>query len=411
MTQQQFDPSSAEAFADRLVATLNGGAVALMTSIGHRSGLFDVLAETGSVTSQDLAQASRLHERYVREWLGAMTAAGIVVMDGDDRYLLPPEHAASLTRRAGSDNLAVLSQYIGLLGGVEDRILGCFREGGGVPYSEFGRFQEVMSEDSGMSTLPALIDTILPLIPGGTAAFEAGIELLDVGCGAGRALILMAAAYPRSRFTGYDISAEGIARAQADAESRGLDNVAFEVRDVARFDVTGRYDVITAFDAIHDQAMPRLVLANIARALKPGGTFLMQDIGACSHHGDNLDHPIGPLLYTISCMHCMTVSLAAGGEGLGAMWGEEKARELLADAGFGRVTVHHLEHDIQNYYYVCQLGSSDGAQNDGRSRGRGPLPGPTDSGGWPHADGAGAVTAVSSRPRTRGTQAHSSGST
>jgi SAM-dependent methyltransferase len=210
-----------------------------------------------------------------------------------------------------------------------------------------------MAEDSGMSTLPALIDTIVPLVPNSTA-FESGIDLLDVGCGSGRVVNLLAEHYPKSRFRGYDISVDGIGAAREEARAKGLENVSFEVRDVGELDEAERYDVITAFDAIHDQAAPRKVLLNVARALKTGGTFLMQDIGACTHHRGNVEHPIGPLLYTVSCMHCMTVSLAAGGEGLGAMWGEQLARELLTDAGFGSVEVHRLEHDIQNYYYVCQ---------------------------------------------------------
>jgi SAM-dependent methyltransferase len=339
-------------FADRMMSVLNGGAIALMTSVGHRTGLFDALA-AGPATPQGLAERAGLEERYVREWLGAMLTGGVVELDGG-RYHLPAEHAAFVTRDAGSDNLAMLTQYIGLLGGVEDRIVECFRHGGGVPYAAFGRFQEVMSEESGMTVLPALFDAILPLVPGGIAALERGVEVLDVGCGSGRALVAMARAFPRSRFRGYDLSDEALSRGRA--EGAGLDNLELVVQDVAAFEDVDRYDLICAFDAIHDQARPRDVLARIARALRPDGTFLMQDIRAHSHHEGNLDHPIAALLYTVSCMHCMTVSLAAGGEGLGAMWGEELARELLAEAGFGEVAVHRLAHDIQNDYFVCRLG-------------------------------------------------------
>src|SRR5690606_3222684 len=109
-------------------------------------------------------------------------------------------------------------------------------------------------------------------------------------------------------------------------------------------------DLVTAFDAIHDQARPAAVLANIRRALRPGGVFLMQDIRASSHLERNKDHPLGPYLYTISTMHCMSVSLATGGEGLGTVWGEEKALEMLREAGFARVELHRLPHDIMNNY-------------------------------------------------------------
>jgi SAM-dependent methyltransferase len=176
-----------------------------------------------------------------------------------------------------------------------------------------------------------------------------------VGCGAGRASNLLAASYPRSRFHGYDLSEEAIERARAEAREWGLGNVRFEVRDVADLHLRDAFDWISAFDAIHDQANPKAALGAIARALRPDGVFLMQDIRGTSHvHADAL-HPLAPFLYTVSCLHCMTVSLAAGGEGLGAMWGEETARRMLGEAGFGRVSVHTLEHDPINQYYVARM--------------------------------------------------------
>ncbi len=110
---------------------------------------------------------------------------------------------------------------------------------------------------------------------------------------------------------------------------------------------------MTTFDAVHDQVDPHGMVAAIHRALKPGGTWLCVDIAASSHLGENVDHPLGPMMYTISCMHCMSVSLAGDGEGLGAMWGEQQARELFTDAGFDDITVHQVEGDVANNYYVC----------------------------------------------------------
>jgi 2-polyprenyl-3-methyl-5-hydroxy-6-metoxy-1,4-benzoquinol methylase len=270
----------------------------------------------------------------------------------DQTYLLPHEHAAFMTRGAGSDNLAMFTQYIGMMGGVEDKVLECFRKGGGVPYTEYPRFQEVMSEDSSVCVLPELTRTILPLVEGIEARLADGIDVLDVGCGSGKALNLMAKSYPDSRFTGYDFSENGITNGRLEAHDLGLTNIRFEVKDVTAIGETGRYELITAFDAIHDQAEPRKVLRGICEALKPDGTFLMVDIKGSCHLEKNLDHPIGPFLYAISTMHCMTVSLALNGEGLGTMWGEEKARELLAEAGFTSVEIHDLAHDIQNSYYI-----------------------------------------------------------
>jgi 2-polyprenyl-3-methyl-5-hydroxy-6-metoxy-1,4-benzoquinol methylase len=352
--KQSFDQSRAEQFADKMVGLLNNASLSLMVSIGHRTGLFDKLATLPPSTSEQIAAANNLNERYVREWLGAMVTGRIMdYQPADKTYSLAPEHAAFLTRGAGADNLAMFTQYIGLMGGVEDKILECFYQGGGVPYSEYPRFQEVMSEDSGVCVLPELTRTILPLIDGIEARFAEGIEVLDVGCGSGKALNLMAKTFPNSNFTGYDFSETGIANGRAEAESFGLTNIKFEKKDVTNLGEIERFDLITAFDAIHDQAQPRKVLRGICQALKPDGTFLMVDIKGSSQLEKNLDHLIGPFLYTISTMHCMTVSLALNGEGLGTMWGEEKARELLAEAGFTKVEVHELAHDIQNSYYLA----------------------------------------------------------
>jgi SAM-dependent methyltransferase len=122
--------------------------------------------------------------------------------------------------------------------------------------------------------------------------------------------------------------------------------------DAAKLDEKNRYDLIFTFDAIHDQKDPAKVLGNIYSALKPGGTYLMQDIAGSSHLENNMDHPMAPFLYSISVMHCMTVSLALDGAGLGTMWGKELALKMLADAGFKDAKVNQLGHDIQNYYYV-----------------------------------------------------------
>jgi len=356
MCDIQIDNKRAEAFADQLIEMLNHGALNLMISVGHRTGLFDTMSQMSPATSEELAEEAGLNERYVREWLGAMTVGGIVEYDPEgNRYSLPQEHAAFLTRAAGADNIGVFAQYLAVLGSVEDQVVACFKNGGGVPYSEFKRFHEVMAEDSGQSVLSSLNESILPLIPGVMERLQQGIEVLDVGCGSGRALNLMAKTYPNSRFLGYDISEEAISVARREAAEQGVHNVRFEVRDLTTFDEDApeaRFDFITAFDAIHDQARPDRVLAGIRRALKSDGVFLMQDIAGSSHVHNNHDHPIGALLYTISCMHCMTVSLAQNGMGLGAMWGKEKALEMLQTAGFGGVDVKQLDHDFQNYYYI-----------------------------------------------------------
>ena len=357
MTVEKIDQAKAEAFAERMLDVLNSGAIALMTSIGHRTGLFDTMANMPPSTSEQIADAATLNERYVREWLAAMVVGKIIEYDPEDEtYYLPQEHAAFLTRAASPDNIAVTTQFIAGAGLVEDGIVESFKSGGGVPYSAFPRFHEVMAEDSGQTVVAALIDYILPLVPGLTGRLEEGIDVLDVGCGSGRALNLMVRTFPDSRFVGYDFSEEAIARAHSEAEEHSTPNVRFEVKDAAALDERERYDLITTFDAVHDQAKPARVLKGIHDALRPDGVYLMQDIAGSSHLHNNMDHPVGPFLYTISTVHCMTVSLAQGGDGLGTMWGEEKAREMLKEAGFTTVEVKQLPHDIFNNYFIVRKG-------------------------------------------------------
>ena len=183
---------------------------------------------------------------------------------------------------------------------------------------------------------------------------KAGIEVADIGCGSGHAVNLMAKAFPKSRITGYDFSKEGIAAGKAEAKKWKLSNVRFVVQDASKLAERSRFDFITTFDAVHDQARPKTVLKAIARALKPDGVYLMVDIAASSNVHENLDHPLGSTLYTVSCMHCMTVSLALKGEGLGAMWGKQKALEYLAEAGFSNVVIKEVPGDIFNYYYIAR---------------------------------------------------------
>jgi ubiquinone/menaquinone biosynthesis C-methylase UbiE len=346
---------SLDEFSARYLEILNHGALCLMISIGHRTGLFKALRSAGPCTSAQLARASRLNERYVREWLGAMTTGKIVEIE-DDHFVLAEAISQVFANAEEASNIAYLSQYIGMLGEVETRVVECFSKGGGVPYSAYSRFHDVMAEDSGQNIVAALLDHILPLVPGLTLALQNGISVLDIGCGRGRALHLLAENFPDSRFTGCDLSEEAITSARDHANRLELRNLRFEVRDLTNFHCEApeaAYDFVTAFDAIHDQARPDNVLAGIRRSLKPRGVFLMQDIRAASAIAENRDHPIGTLLYTISCMHCMTTSLAQGGMGLGAMWGEQKALEFLKSAGFANVEVRTLEHDIQNNYYVA----------------------------------------------------------
>jgi len=348
-------PETAEAFTERMIAAIDGASLALLVSIGHQTGLLDTMAGLPPSTSTQIAEAAGLNERYVREWLGGMTTGHVVDYDADaSTYALPAHRAGVLTRAAGPDNLALVALFLPLLSEVEQKVIGCFREGGGLPYSEFPRFHTLMAEMSAAVFDAALVDVVLPLVDGMPERLRSGADVADFGCGSGHAINVMARAFPASRFTGIDFSDEAIATGVQEAARLGLSNAAFESHNLPELDKVAAYDVITVFDAIHDQAQPASVLENIYRALRPGGVFLMADIKASSRLEENVDVPMSTYLYTTSLMHCMTVSLALDGAGLGAAWGRQLATKMLGDAGFDDVQVAEVESDPINNYYIAR---------------------------------------------------------
>ena len=338
-TTETFDPLVAEAFAGKLMGLYTGGMITSMVDIGHRTGLFEA-ATGGPATSQELADRAGLQERYVREWLGAMVTSGIFDYDPATRnYRLPAAHATVLVN-SGAGNMAPMSQLQAHLGKHLAAVVRAFREGGGVPYDAFRpEFTDVMDAVSRDLFDVHLIDHVLPVAPGLVETLTRGARAADVGCGTGHAVVLMARAFPESTFVGYDLAEDAIDQARGEAAAAGLTNATFEVRDVAALAPAEPFDAIVSFDTIHDQVDPVAVLASIHRALAPRGTYLMAEPYASSNLEDNVANPMAPMLYAISTLHCLTVSLAHGGAGLGTAFGEQKARELLAGAGFGEVTV------------------------------------------------------------------------
>lgn len=347
------DEDRAAAFADQLFSFYNGGFVTFMIDLGVRTGLFDAAAD-GPATSDELATRAGLQERYVREWLGAVVTAGIVDYDAETAtYTLPVEHAVCLTGTTEL-NIAPLSQLAGLLAQHIEPVARSFRDGGGVPYSAYRpAFTDVMDALNRGTFDGVLVDGIIPLVPGLADRLTAGINVADIACGTGHSTNLLARAFPASRFVGYDLAADAIRRGGVEADDYGLSNVAFEVRDVTKLPVDARLDAVFAFDAIHDQTDPVGVLRAVFDALTPGGTFLMFDIRASSHLENNLGNPFAPWLYAVSTLHCMTVSLAAGGAGLGTVWGEELAVDMLRHAGFVDIVVHEVPGDPLDSLYVA----------------------------------------------------------
>ena len=352
ITQAPFDPAKAEAFGDRMMAILGGGLLGLMVDIGHRTGLFGALAEEWA-TSEQLATRAGLSERYVREWLGAVTAGGIVEFDPTlETFHLPAEHAAMLTGPTGVGPLAVITT---ILARHIPQVVQAFKDGGGVPYAAFApEFTDAWDAVGRGVFDTMLLDAYLPLVPGLAERLSAGTRVADVACGTGHALVVLARAFPASTFVGYDLDEHAIARARAEATGAGLTNVTFELADVARLAVTVPFDVVFVFDAIHDQVDPDSVLARIHDALVPGGLLFMREPHAADTLAGNLSNPGASMLYSVSTLHCMTVSLAHGGAGIGTVFGELRARRMLADAGFETPGVHPAPGSPFDAVYVAR---------------------------------------------------------
>jgi 2-polyprenyl-3-methyl-5-hydroxy-6-metoxy-1,4-benzoquinol methylase len=333
------DPDLVKAFGAKLLGIYTGGVLTKLIDIGYQTGLFEA-STSGAATSDELAGRAELKERYVREWLGAMTSAGIYTYDPATRkYALPDEHGALLTGNVAT-NLTPMSRIVNHFGTHLQRLVACFRDGGGIPYSAYRPvFTQCMDDVWRRIYDHQLLSGFIPAVPGLDEALRNGIRVLDIGCGSGHAINVLAREFPRSTFVGYDIAEDAIGSAHAEATQLGLKNTAFEVVDVTSFSTEQKFDLITAFDAIHDQKAPAAVLRSVCQALASSGSFMMVEFKFSSRLEDNVSNPFAPLYYGISLMHCMPVSLAIDGEGLGTVWGEQVARQYLADAGFGNVVV------------------------------------------------------------------------
>lgn len=350
---EQLDKRRVQEFARTLFGHYTSGMLTLMIDIGHRTGLFQALAR-GPATSEELARRAGLEERYVREWLGAVATGKLVEYDPAARtFRLPAEHAVCLTGTS-SRNLAPGSQVLAMLARRLSGVVACFRSGGGVPYPEFRPdFTEYQDASWRLLYDGLLVKGLLPADPGLPDRLRAGIRVADIGCGTGHAVNVMAREYPASTFVGYDFGAEAIDRARAEAAGLGLANARFEVLDVTKLPPEPKFDLITSFDSIHDQRDPAATLARVAAALAEGGLYLMMEPRASSRLEENLGNPFAPYIYGMSVLHCLTVSLAEGGRGLGTAWGEQQARQMLAEAGFTSVEVVAAP-GPQNNIYICR---------------------------------------------------------
>jgi ubiquinone/menaquinone biosynthesis C-methylase UbiE len=351
---EPLDQAKLDAFSTKAFQNLSATYATAMCILGDRLGLFKALAARGPSTSAELAEHAGINERYAREWLSALACADYMMYDpATQRFSLSPEQAAVLADEGGPFFIGGEYQQLPALLGILDPLTEAFRQGGGVPQSAYHESMYAGMERGALVTYRhSLVQQWIPAMPAVQAALERGIQVADVGCGSGHALIALAQAFPNSHYTGYDVYAPTIALAQRNAEEAGVaDRVRFMALDASR-GIPEQYDLITTFIVIHDAANPRALLRAIRDALRPSGTYFCAEVKASSKLEKNIG-PMGAYCYGISVLYCMTTSLAEGGEGLGtAGMPVVKVQELCAEAGFSSVRRLDIDDPFQHFFEI-----------------------------------------------------------
>ena len=333
------DEPRLEAFVGHLATEIGAALNLALVNIGDRLGLYKAMADAQPVSAAELAARTATHERYVREWLNAQAASGFVTYDPTaDAYVLPVEHAFVLADDASPLAMGGIFEAAGALIDARERVEERFTTGGGLGWHEHGHHLFCGTERAfGATYRGQLVSHWLPALDGVVERLEHGGRVADVGCGHGAATILMAQAFPASRFTGYDAHPESIAVARERARDAGVaDRVAFEIA-TAEHMPEADCDLVCFFDALHDMGDPVAAAHRAQRALAPGGTCLVVEPYAADRIEDNLN-PIGRLYYGFSTLVCTPGALSQpGGTALGTQAGEARLRDVLVAGGFRSV--------------------------------------------------------------------------
>jgi 2-polyprenyl-3-methyl-5-hydroxy-6-metoxy-1,4-benzoquinol methylase len=343
-------------YAKHVFGKLEGAMTSAMIHLGDRLGLYRALAGGAPRSSEELAAQTGLSERWLREWLHAQGAAGILDYAGDGRFALGAEAEAVLANEShpafGCGMFSSLPQTLAVLDALPD----AFRTGIGLDYDAFGP-EGARGVERGFAPWfrALLVPFALPRVAGVVPALERGTRVADVGCGAGVALIEMAKAFPRSEFHGYDISQHALERAEANRDAEGLRNVWFHDPRKEPLPADESLGFVTTFDCLHDMTDPASAMRAIRGALAPDGTWLIADIKSGGSYEKNVaKNPMAALMYGTSVMSCMSSALSEpGGAGLGTLgFPEETARRMTQEAGFTRFEALDLGHPVNAFYVV-----------------------------------------------------------
>jgi 2-polyprenyl-3-methyl-5-hydroxy-6-metoxy-1,4-benzoquinol methylase len=358
-TTEQAD-TRRDALLDRLIGATNGVWDIATVYIGDRLGLYTRLKELGPATSTELASAAGLSERYVREWLEQQTASGILTLAKpsagafERRFALPAGHDEVLTERESLNFLAPLASItLGAISPIH-RVLDAFKTGGGVPYADYG--VDLLEGQAGMNRnmfLYQLGQEYLSAIPDLDARLTSDppVRIADFGCGHAWSSIGMAQAFPKVLVDGFDLHEASVAAAQEHIRDYGLtDRVRVEVRDAGDPALTGQYDLVTAFECIHDMSDPVGALRTMRRLARDGGTVIVADERVSEEFTADAG-PIESLMYGFSVLHCLPVGMVdQPSAGTGTVMRPDTLRRYAREAGFADVEILPLDNFFFNFY-------------------------------------------------------------
>ena len=335
-----FDPNALEAYAGFVAGQATAAMNAALVSLGDRLGLWKALRDAGPVTADELAARTGLARRYLQEWLSAQAANHFLGYDPTtDRFALSTEAAMVLADDDSAALMIAAFQGAAVVSKGLPTLEHAFRSGEGVAWHDFdAEFFDVQERFSRPFQRQFLVDVWLAGVPGLHEMLRRGANVADVGCGYGNSTILMAEAFPKSSFVGFDFHDHSIARARKAARHAGVANrVEFEMADAAGFPGEG-YDAVMFIDSLHDMGDPVAVARHAREALRPGGVLVTADPVAGDSLAENLANPMAGMMYAVSTFLCTPTAVAQHGPySLGAMAGESAIRQVLIDAGFARV--------------------------------------------------------------------------
>ena len=351
------DKAKSQAFMLKVVGDLATASAVSLVYVGDRVGLFRAMAGAGPLSREQLEQRTGIHPRYLEEWLASMFCNGYLEHDAEaDTWCLPDEHAVFFANAASEYYLGGLFKGAPALAAMAPKVADAFETGQGIPFQAYGEGEPLAIEQMNRSVYEArLVAQWLPAMPQVVQQLQAGGSAIDIGCGTGVVPVLIAKAFPLARVTGLDFDARSIEIARENARAAGVgDRVQFVQRSATELQrgpgAEGGYDFISTFDCIHDMGDPGGVLRRIREALAPAGTYLMVEPKVAERLHDNASNPFARMLYGISCLHCVPTSLAQGGPGLGACWGETRARLAAQEAGFGQFKALPIRSPVQAFY-------------------------------------------------------------